>query len=178
MPEAFTGKETEIYFMLMEDYNALLPETEWISDEDANEVTTLAKSFEFSGGNIETEEEAYFGGSMLTYRNARQPFEVSFEVRIPTGADDKNFWETLTYGTDLDSAGTPPLVVIGFLAEDESSGTVKGVEFLNAVMTQFEPSFEADSYWQANVTFRVSPVTADGIANVDFDSEFATPEED
>lgn len=176
MPEAFTGKEVEVHIMLMSDYNDLAPETEWIADSDAVDATTFAKSFEFSGGNIETEEEPYFGGAMLTFRNARQPFEVSFDVRIPTSEDDKNFWESLAYGSDLNSAGSPPLVAIGFLAEDTTTETVKGVEFLNATMTQFEPSFEADSYWQASVTFRVSPTTADGDANVDFNSDFETPE--
>ena len=175
MPEAFTGKEVKVFFMTMEDYNGLSPETDWSEDSDAIEATTFTKSFEMSGGNIDTEEEPYFGGAMLTFRSARQPFEVSFDARIPTGATDKNLWEEMAFGEDLNSAGVPPLYVIGFEAEDEETETVKRVEFKNATMTQFEPSFEADSYWQASVTFKIAPTTADGDANVDFDSEFETP---
>ena len=170
MPEAFTGKEVSVFFMPMTTYNGLSGGTNWASHGSAINATVFAKSFELSGGNIETDEEPFFGGAMLTFRSARQPFELSFDVRIPTGSAQKNMWETMNFGSGLTSATTGDSYIIGFRAvdTDQTPNQTKSVEFKNAIMTQFEPSFEADSYWQASVTFKVAPTTSAGAANANF----------
>jgi hypothetical protein len=172
MPEAFTGKEVSVYFMPMTTYNGLSGGVTWSTHGSVINATTMSKSFELSGGNIETEEEPFFGGAMLTFRTARQPFELSFEVRIPTGSTNKNMWETMNFGSGLTSATNGDSYVIGFKAvdTDQNPSETKSIEFKNAIMTQFEPSFEADSYWQANVTFKIAPTTSAGDANVTFNN--------
>lgn len=172
MPEAFTGKEASVFLMPMTTYNGLSGGTNWSTHGSVINATTFTKSFEFSGGNIETEEEPFFGGAMLTFRSARQPFELSFDVRIPTGSANKNMWETMNFGTGLTSATNGDSYIIGFRAvdADQTPTQTKSIEFKSAIMTQFEPSFEADSYWQASVTFKIAPTNSAGVANVSFNN--------
>lgn len=175
MPEAFTGREFEIFFMDMSDYDALTASTTWVNDTDAFEGTVYAKSFELSGGNVGTEEEMFFGDATLTFHQPREPFELSFDVRVPTSSALKNKWEQMNFGSGLTSAGEPVLQIIGVRATDSTSTEVKTIEFKNASMSEFNPTFEADSYWQASVTFRVPATDSDGNANVDFnDPDFVT----
>lgn len=168
MPDAFTGREFEIFFLDMSDYDAVAPAANWTADVDAFEGTVYAKSFELSGGNVETEEEMFFGDATLSFQQPREPFELSFDVRVPTGSALKNKWESMAFGAALTSAGEPVRQIIGVRATDATSATVKTIEFKNATMTEFNPTFEADSYWQASVTFKVPATDSDGAANVDF----------
>lgn len=168
MPEAFTGREFEIFFMDMSDYDALTASTVWVDDADAFEATVYARSLEISGGNVGTEEEMYFGDATLTFQQPREAFEVSMEVRVPTSSALKNKWEQMNFGAALTSAGEPVLQIMGLRATDGTTSEVKTIEFKNASMTEFNPTFEADSYWQASVTFRIPATDSDGNANVDF----------
>ena len=168
MPDAFTGKEFEIFIMTMEDYADVASAANWSTDSDTTEVTTLAKNFELSAGGVTTEYETFFGDARISFQSPREPYEISFTARIPKDTANKNFWETLNYGATPKSDGSPVACIIGVRGTDGTD--IKSIEFKNATMSQFDMNFEAESYWQAEVTFTVPPTDDEGDPNVDFNT--------
>lgn len=144
------------------------------SDAVEAEVTNFSES----GGEEDIESIPVFGGGNIDKTKPRTQIEVSFDVILrynSTAATalkwDDYKWGNLT-GSTVTSAGdsASKRIYVQF-----SDGTLYYTRaYNNAKAVTFEPESAADDFLKGTITFKLSPTTASGVANLKVQSTAAS----
>jgi hypothetical protein len=124
------------------------------------EITNLS----LSGGAQDIESIPVIGG-FVDKEMPREQFEVSFDVIVSnTAASTLDRWDTYKYGSTGASTGESDNKAI-FLAAD--TGTqAKTLAMNNCRAVTWEPELAADDMLRGSMTFKFSPETSLGAANL------------
>jgi len=133
------------------------------SDAVNGEIT----SHNLTGGNQDVESVPAFGG-FIDKRKPREQFELQMEVipKISTTASITDRWDIFKYGTTGKSTGEAAAYAIFIEAYDTETSSYKTSGFNNCKMTNWEPSHDADDNMGGSATFKFSPETDTGAANL------------
>lgn len=132
------------------------------ADKIAGEVTNIS----ISGGSKDVESIAVVGG-FVDKEMPRDQIEVSMDVIVQnTVASTLDRYDVYKFGTGGTSATDGSDKTI-FLSALTNSGTLwKTWAFNNCNVVTWEPELAADDMWRGTITFKLSPQTALGAANV------------
>ena len=129
----------------------------------ANQRESNITNYSESGGAKESESIPVFGGGNITKENPRDQLEVSFDVVIVPGASS-SVWDGLLFGTSLSSATDAADAAI---AIQWAAGTnYYSRAYNNARGVSFDPESSADDLLRGTISFKLSPTTPDGTANL------------
>lgn len=130
------------------------------SDKVIGEVT----NWSISGGAQEVESVPVIGG-FVDKEMPRDQYEVSFDVicsNLYTSTFDR--YDIYKYGTTLVSTaeGSDKMIAIAFT----SNSLTKVIAMNNCRAITWEPEMAADDMLKGTITFKFSPTTALGVANL------------
>ncbi len=132
------------------------------SDAVTGEVTNFSES----GGEKDTESIAVFGGGNIDKENPRSQVEVSFDIALQyspsTGVSTK--WDAFKFGTGLTSATEGTSKAIFLQWTDDTNYYSRA--YNNAKGVTWNPTSSADGNLTGTMTFKLSPTTSAGSANV------------
>lgn len=133
------------------------------SDEVNGEIT----SHNLTGGNMDVESVPAFGG-FIDKRKPREQFEIQMDVtpKFTTTAAETDRWDIFKYGTTGKSTGESGNYSIYIEAYDSLTGARKTTALNNCNMTNWEPAHSADDNMGGSATFKFSPETDSGAANL------------
>lgn len=122
-------------------------------------------SHNLTGGNQDEESVPAFGG-YITKRKPREQFELQMDVvpKLSATAGETDRWDLFKYGTSGASTGEASAYTIFITAVDGSN--YKTSAFNNCKMTNWEPSHSADDNFGGTATWKFSPETNTGAANL------------
>lgn len=121
-------------------------------------------NWSISGGDQDVESIPVIGG-FVDKELPRNQFEVSFDVIVAnTATSTLDRYDTFQYGSGLTSAteGTDKVIYIHFV----SGGFSKLIGMNNCRSITWEPEQSADDMLRGTITFKFSPTTSLGVANL------------
>lgn len=129
-------------------------------------VTGEVSNFSETGGEKDTESIPVFGGGNIDKENPRSQVEVSFDVELQYNPDqgDATKWDVFKYGAGLTSATEGASKAIFVQWTDGSNYYTRA--YNNAKAVTFNPESSADGNLRGTLTFKLSPTTSAGTANV------------
>ncbi|HEY9702086.1 MAG TPA: hypothetical protein V6C58_06555 [Allocoleopsis sp.] len=130
------------------------------SDKIVGEIT----DFSLSGGNKDVESIPVIGG-FVNKELPREQFEVSFDVIISnTATSTLDRYDIFKYGSTMasDSDGSDKAIFLEFY----SNGFTKLMAMNNCQAVTWEPEMAADDMLRGSITFKFSPTTGLGAANL------------
>ena len=150
--------EATIYIALADTNGSALATSDAVTGEISN--------FSETGGESDVESMPVFGGGNMDKENPRSQVEVSFDVEMqydPTQLAVTK-WDAMKYGAGLTSAtrGTKKTIVIQWA----SGSSYYTRAYNNAQAVSWSPSSSADGNLKSSVTFKLSPTTSAGSANL------------
>jgi hypothetical protein len=122
-------------------------------------------SHNLTGGNQDEESVPAFGG-YITKRKPREQYELQMDVvpKIGSTTSEVDRWDIFKYGATGASTGEGSAYAIFIVAND---GTNKKTSaFNNCKLTNWEPSHSADDNYTGTATWKFSPETDTGAANL------------
>jgi hypothetical protein len=123
----------------------------------ATQYQAEVTSFDVSGGETDYEAISVFGGGNIDKKKPTAQLEVTMDVVLRFGTDvDK--WDLLKDATAAK--------MIAIQATDGTNYYWKA--FNNVRVVNFDQEFEAENEWRGTMSFKLSPTTADGDANVQY----------
>jgi len=132
----------------------------------SDSVTGEVSNYSESGGERDTESLPVFGGGNIDKENPRSQVEVSLDVEMqyltPTGLVTK--WDAYKYGAGLKSA-TEGVAQAIFIQWTDGTNFYSRC-YNNAKGVSWNPTSSADGNLKGTMTFKLSPTTASGVANV------------
>lgn len=140
------------------------------SDAVQAEITNFSES----GGEEDVESVPVFGGGNIDKIKPRSQIEVSFDVimRYQTTAATQLKWDSMKWGS-LTGLGAGSTVLSSGSAASKriyiqwTDGTYFYTRaYDNAKSVTFEPESAADDFLKGTITFKLSPTTAAGVANM------------
>jgi len=129
----------------------------------ADTITGSITNFSESGGEEEVESNPVFGGGNIDKVKPRTQIEVSFDVILEYG-DDSTLFDTYKWGAGLKSDGDAIQKTIGIQFTDGTNYYSRIYNNVRAVT--FEPESSADDFLKGTITFKLSPTTSAGVANL------------
>lgn len=144
------------------------PSTLASSDAVKGEIT----NWSLGGGNKDVESMAAFGGFIDKEKPPTQ-YELSMDI-TPSIGTDSNRWDEYRYGTTLKSSGEGSAKSIFIQAYDLDASTYKTLAFNNCRSVTWEPSHSADDNLTGTMTWKFSPETSVGVANLQTSSVAAS----
>jgi len=131
------------------------------SDAVNGEIT----SHNLTGGNQDVESVPAFGG-FIDKRKPREQFEISMDVvpKLSATASETDRWDVYKYGATGSSNGEGNSYSIFVTAVDGTN--YKTSAFNNVKLTNWEPSHNADDNYTGTATWKFSPETDTGAANL------------
>lgn len=129
-------------------------------------ITGFVTNFSESGGEEDVESNPVFGGGNIDKDKPRTQIEVSFDVIMQYGTDALKFDE-YKWGSGLTSAGSGESKMITIEFTDGTNFYSRA--YNNAKAVTFEPSSDAENFLEGTITFKLSPTTSDGSANLQVD---------
>lgn len=126
-------------------------------------ATSYITNFSESGGEEDVESNAVFGGGFIDKDKPRTQIEVSFDVILQYGANSTKFDE-FKWGSGLTSATGSPAKSIAIQFTDSTNYYTR--VYNNCKAVTFEPSSDAENYLEGTITFKLSPTTSAGVANL------------
>lgn len=122
-------------------------------------------SHNLTGGNQDVESVAAFGG-FIDKRKPREQFELSMDVvpKLSGTASETDRWDIFKYGSTGASTGDSGNYCIFIVATDGTNYKTSG--FNNCKLTGWEPSQAADDNYMGTATWKFSPTTDTGAANL------------
>jgi len=133
------------------------------SDKVIGEIT----NWTLSGGEKDTETIPVIGG-FVDKESPRSQFEVSFDVIIQnTHASTVDRWDSYKFGsaTSYYSSAVDPSDKAIFIHSTNGT-THKSFAFNNCKGVTWEPEMAADDMLRGSMTFKFSPATPLGVANL------------
>lgn len=133
-------------------------------------VTAEVTNFKESGGEEDIESTPVFGGGNIDKSKPRSQLEVSFDVvlRYDTTDSVELKWDAMKYGaittSTVTSAGNAAVKRIYIQWSDGTNYYTRA--YNNARAVTFEPESSADDFLKGTITFKTSPTTAEGSANL------------
>lgn len=132
------------------------------SDKIVGEI----EKWSLTGGDQEVESVPVIGG-FVDKEKPRTQFEVSFDVIISnTAASTLDRFDTFKYGSTLKSSGEGSDKMIWIQSQGTGSSLWKVFAFNNAKAITWEPGMSADDMLRGTITFKFSPTTSAGVANL------------
>jgi len=135
----------------------------------ADRITGEIENWSLSGGNQDVESVPVFGDgtttAFLDKEKPREQFELSFDVYINnTASSTLDRWDTYKFGTGLTSAteGSAKAIFI----ESYTGTKYKSFAMNNCRAVTWEPGQAADDFLKGTITFKFSPTTSAGAANL------------
>lgn len=138
------------------------------SDAVKGEIT----SWNLTGGNRDVDSMPAFGG-FIDKEKPRGQFELSMEV-TPVIGTNTNRWDEYKYGSTLKSSGEGGAKAIFIQAYDTEGSTYKSMGLNNCRGVTWEPSHSADDNLSGSFTWKFSPTTNVGVANLQTSSVAAS----
>lgn len=141
-------------------------------------VTAEVTNFSESGGEEDVESTPVFGGGNIDKTKPRSQIEVSFDIVMRYDSDSAKVlkWDAMKYGTitsdEVTSAGSPEVKRIYVQWSDGTNYYTRA--YNNAKAVTFEPESAADDFLKGTITFKLSPTTAEGAANLKIAEKAAT----
>lgn len=122
-------------------------------------------SHNLTGGNQDEESVPAFGG-YITKRKPREQFELTMEVvpKLSATPAETDRWDVFKYGATGASTGEGSGYSIYVVAKDGTN--YKTSAFNNCKMTSWEPTHNADDNYTGSATWKFSPETDAGAANL------------
>jgi hypothetical protein len=135
-----------------------------VSSSDA--VTGEVSNFSETGGEQDIDSIPVFGGGNIDKENPRTQIEVSFDIEMQYAPDngDVTKWDSFKYGTGLTSAtqGSKKSIALQWY-----NGTNYYTRFYNNCQgVSWSPGSGADGNLKGTITFKASPTTTSGAANL------------
>jgi len=130
----------------------------------SNSIVGEITNWSLSGGEADIESIPVIGG-FVDKENPRTQFEVSFDIIVQnTSTTTLDRYDTYKYGTGLTSAteGTAHTMWI----KHTSNSLTKAFGFNNIKAVTWEPEMAADDMLRGTMTFKFSPTTELGVANL------------
>lgn len=155
MGDALFPKEATIYIVAADTDGSSLSSSDAVTGEISN--------FKQSGGVREVESIPVHGGGNIDKENPVSQIEVSFDV-IPQYGSDVTRWDEYLYGSTLQSSGEGDDKAIYIEWSDGTNYYTRAYNNVKAV--SFEPESSADEYFKGSMTFKLSPTTSNGTANL------------
>ena len=148
--------ETSVYIVAADVNGSSLT----AGDKIVGEIT----NFSLSGGSENIESIAVIGG-FVDKEMPREQYEVSFDVIVQnTASSTLDRWDVYKYGTGGTSVGESISKAI-FVSAATGSG-FKTMAFNNCRAVKWEPEMAADDMLKGTITFKFSPATPLGVANL------------
>lgn len=127
------------------------------------EVQGDITNYNVSGGSADVESVPVFGNGNINKMKPREQFEVSFDV-IPQFGSTSTRWDVFKYGSGLTSATDGATQSIYIQATDGTNFYTIAMNNCEAVT--WEPENSADDMMKGTITFKFSPTTSLGSANL------------
>ncbi|RLG33406.1 hypothetical protein DRN98_03990 [Methanosarcinales archaeon] len=132
------------------------------SDSIVGEIT----NWSLSGGEADIESIPVIGG-FVDKENPRSQFEVSFDIIVQnTAASTFDRYDIFKYGTGLTSATEGDAKTIWLKFTSGVTEYTKALGFNNTKAITWEPEMAADDMLRGTMTFKFSPTTELGAANL------------
>ena len=148
------------------------------SAASATSFTAYVTNFTHGGGESETESIPVFGGGNIEKEMPREQIEVSFEAIIQYGSSSSLLFDQLLMGSTLDgstSVDSSQEAVGKAIYVQLTDGTNYYTRaYNNAKAVSFEPEMSADEYMKGTITFKLTPTTSSGSANMKVVAAVAT----
>ena len=148
--------ETSIYIVASGTASSALT----AADKIVGEITNIARS----GGEEDVESIPVIGG-FVDKENPRSQYEINIDVIVQnTATSTLDRYDSYQLGTGLTSAGegSDKAIFIGHI----SGGFSKLTGFNNARAISWEPELAADDMLRGSISFKFSPTTPIGVANL------------
>lgn len=132
----------------------------------SNAVVGEIEKFSISGGMRDLETLYVIGGTVDKVKPTEQ-FEVSFDVIVSdAAASTLDRYDTYRLGTGLTSATTGSNKAIAIVMNSEEGARFKVYAFNNVRAITWEPEMNADDLLRGTMSFKFSPTTSLGVANL------------
>ncbi len=129
----------------------------------ADTITGSITNFSESGGEEDVESTPVFGGGNIDKIKPRTQIEVSFDIILEYGSSSTLF-DTYKWGAGLKSDGDSVEKTVSIEFTDGTNFYSRVYNNVRAVT--FEPESAADDFLKGTITFKLSPTTSVGVANL------------
>lgn len=153
--DSLSGDQVKIYIGDSDDVGSDFNGTN--DPTGAKQYTAEVTAFDSSGGELDIESIAVFGGGFIDREKPQEQIEVTMDVIIRHGTNVDR-WDALKA-----AAGKRVIVI---QATDGTNFYWKA--WNNVRVVNFDQEFAAEEEWRGTMTFKLSAATATGVTNVKY----------